>query len=114
METYKTKLQERVCSIYQPAILKVNELVTRQALIAREWIVDFPVIERRKNRHRKDTDLTTEQKENLTKVHGISVFTIKDSKTGKNRPMQERDVLAVLRKRYKKYTFDTKISNSLN
>lgn len=91
------------------------ESTNRQRLIEQGFIQDFPVAKRAHNRYRKDTELTLEQKENLTKIHGISIFTTKDNITGKKRSMQERDVLAVLRKRHKKYMFtDVQITNKLN
>jgi len=94
METYKTKLDERVAVLHQPALTEVIKPVTRQELINRDWVVEQPLIKRAHNRFRKDTLLTTEQLENLKGIYGI------DAKR-----MNEKDVLSTLRKRYKNYKF---------
>jgi hypothetical protein len=77
----------------------------RNYLIEQGFIIDPPVVKRFNNRHRKDGLLTTEQIESLKANYGILAS-----------KMREKDVLPVLRKRYKHYKF-TKVFldiNSLN
>jgi hypothetical protein len=106
METYKEKLDKRVCVLYQPLLLGEIKPVTRQELINRDWVIEQPLIRKRGNWARKDVPLNKEQIENLASY--LIVTKVKDSKTQEYRVMYEKDVLAVLRKKHKRYRFDPK------
>ena len=70
----------------------------RAQMIADGYIVEQPLITRRHNQYRKDVSLTEEQ-----------IQTLKDNYNIDARKLNEKNVLKVLRKRYKNYKFDNTI-----
>jgi len=72
--------------------------ISRASLVAREWVLDYPMVDRKHNRHRKDTKLTPEQQETLKENYGL------DSRVTSK--MTENDILVVLRKKHKNYKFN--------
>ena len=72
--------------------------ISRASLVAREWVLDYPLVARRHNQWRKDTKLTPEQQETLKENYGL------DSRVTSK--MTENDILVVLRKRHKHYKFN--------
>ena len=72
--------------------------ISRASLVAREWVLDYPLVARRHNQWRKDTKLTPEQQETLKENYGL------DSRVTSK--MTENDILVVLRKRHKNYKFN--------
>lgn len=83
--------------------METHGVISRQQLLAREWITEPPVVQRFHNRHRKDGELTIEQQETLKANFGIQT-TFKPV-GGKPRVMKEKEVLAILRKRFKHHKF---------
>ena len=72
--------------------------ISRASLVAREWVLDYPMVDRKHNRYRKDTKLTPEQQETLKENYGL------DSRVTSK--MTENDILVVLRKKHKNYKFN--------
>lgn len=70
----------------------------RAQMIADGYLIEQPLIRRFHNQYRKDVQLTAEQ-----------VQTLKDNYNIDARKLNEKDVLKVLRKRYKNYKFESTI-----
>ena len=87
--------------------MEMKSGITRQQLLAREWITEPPIVQRIHNRHRKNVALTVEQQATLKENFGIQ--TSFRSEGGAPRVMQEKEVLAILRKRFKHHKFTSKM-----
>jgi hypothetical protein len=83
--------------------MEMKSGITRAQLLAREWIQEPPIVSRMHNRHRKDLPLTVEQQETLKVNFGIQT-SFRD-KGEKPKVMTEKEILTILRKRFKKHRF---------